>query len=286
MTTVNPPAPAEAEVVTISIDSPQGAKVWEETAPEVKEHLRKFGMARPGFRLGIHDKLMFDESPSHQGQRDPHRQDPLHPYQAGTIYIMGKLSLLPRDPKPQILDIGSPIETTIAICAYGDVTKIDVRPWAYLESLMPFQSLTSNATAISIEGQRADVIVSNCVMCHVGDGRYGDPLDVDGDVNMLRECRRILKPGGQLILGLGPVGTEASLRFNTHRVYSEEWAKRLFKWAGLRLMDFWAYDPNNGAWHTPDLMKPTIPGRADYYGFATLLKPVVQEIQEAVQSGL
>jgi hypothetical protein len=40
-------------------------------------------------------------------------------------------------------------------------------------------------------------------MGHVGDGRYGDALDVDGDLKMLAEIARVLRPGGLAIVGPG-----------------------------------------------------------------------------------
>ena len=269
---------APAEVVTLSIETPKGQEVWERTPDVVKEHLRQFGLARPGFKLGLYGDMMLDDRPAAaQGQTIRYRQDPLHQYQAGTIYVMRHL---PRRPGLQILDIGSPVETTITLCAYGEVTKLDIRPQAYRDAVMPFQSLTGSATQIPILDERADVVVSNCVLCHVGDGRYGDALDVDGDLHMLRECTRVVRPGGLIILGLGPMGRQAALLFNTHRVYSAEWAHRLVRWAGLKVLDLWVYAVGTGLWQSPDLMVEQGPS-GGYYGFATLMKPVVGTEQHA-----
>lgn len=56
------------------------------------------------------------------------------------------------------------------------------------------------------------------VIEHIGLGRYGDPLDYDGDMKALFELKRVIAKGGRLLLVL-PVGTPARIEFNTHRVY-------------------------------------------------------------------
>ena len=54
---------------------------------------------------------------------------------------------------------------------------------------------------------------------HVGLGRYGDPLDVEGDLKTMEEVRRILKNGGHVVLTV-PYGFPTVV-FNLHRVYDE-----------------------------------------------------------------
>lgn len=62
-----------------------------------------------------------------------------------------------------------------------------------------------------------DTIVSFSSIEHSGLGRYGDPLDPDGDLKTMYQIHRTLKPDGLLIWG-GPVGKDA-LTWNAHRVY-------------------------------------------------------------------
>jgi SAM-dependent methyltransferase len=51
---------------------------------------------------------------------------------------------------------------------------------------------------------------------HVGLGRYGDPIDPDGDLKAIRELKRVLAPGGNLLFVV-PVG-KPSVVFNAHRI--------------------------------------------------------------------
>jgi hypothetical protein len=52
---------------------------------------------------------------------------------------------------------------------------------------------------------------------HSGLGRYGDPLDPDGDLKAVADLREMLNPGGILYLTV-PVGPDRVI-FNLHRIY-------------------------------------------------------------------
>ena len=58
------------------------------------------------------------------------------------------------------------------------------------------------------------------VVEHVGLGRYGDPLDPDGDLKAMAELQRVLAAGGSLLFVV-PVG-KPKIMFNAHRIYSYE----------------------------------------------------------------
>jgi len=53
---------------------------------------------------------------------------------------------------------------------------------------------------------------------HVGLGRYGDPIDPQGDIKALKELRRVVQSGGNLLLVV-PVGKKR-IEFNAHRIYN------------------------------------------------------------------
>jgi hypothetical protein len=55
---------------------------------------------------------------------------------------------------------------------------------------------------------------------HIGLGRYGDELDVDGDIKSINELKRVLAFDGNLLF-VTPVG-KPKIAFNAHRIYSYE----------------------------------------------------------------
>ncbi|AOS45752.1 Methyltransferase domain protein [Lacunisphaera limnophila] len=73
------------------------------------------------------------------------------------------------------------------------------------------------------------------VVEHVGLGRYGDPIDPEGDVRAAAELARVLAPGGHLLF-VTPMAEQANIEFNAHRIYSYAAAMALFR--GLRLEEF------------------------------------------------
>jgi len=52
---------------------------------------------------------------------------------------------------------------------------------------------------------------------HIGLGRYGDPLDPDGDIKAVKELARVCAINGNLLLVV-PVGKK-KIMFNAHRIY-------------------------------------------------------------------
>ncbi len=77
---------------------------------------------------------------------------------------------------------------------------------------------------------------------HVGLGRYGDPIDPEGDEKACRELARVLAPQGRLLF-VTPVGKEAIIQFNAHRIYTYEKVLALFP--TLTLTEF-SYVPEHG----------------------------------------
>ena len=69
---------------------------------------------------------------------------------------------------------------------------------------------------------------------HVGLGRYGDPINPDGDLKAISELKRTLANGGSLLFVV-PVG-KPKIEFNAHRIYSFEQIINYFK--DLKLKEF------------------------------------------------
>ncbi len=76
-----------------------------------------------------------------------------------------------------------------------------------------------NCIETGLPAVSADVVMLVSTLEHVGLGRYGDPLAVDGDIRCMREAHRILKPGGHVILTI-PYGYPTVV-FNMHRIYDD-----------------------------------------------------------------
>lgn len=56
---------------------------------------------------------------------------------------------------------------------------------------------------------------------HIGLGRYGDPLDYDGDLKAMKELKRVVAAGGHLLFVV-PIGKPARIEFNAHRIFAYE----------------------------------------------------------------
>ena len=69
---------------------------------------------------------------------------------------------------------------------------------------------------------------------HDGLGRYGDPINPDGDMEAMKDVREnVLEPGGLLYLAV-PCGID-KLSFNAHRVYGTKRFARFIE--GFELID-------------------------------------------------
>jgi hypothetical protein len=61
---------------------------------------------------------------------------------------------------------------------------------------------------------------------HIGLGRYGDPIDPDGDLKAAKELERAVASGGSLLFVV-PVG-KPQIQFNAHRIYSYKMVLDMF----------------------------------------------------------
>ncbi len=71
---------------------------------------------------------------------------------------------------------------------------------------------------------------------HIGLGRYGDPIDPEGDIKAINELKRVLAPGGSLLI-VTPVG-KPRIEFNAHRIYSYEQIVSYFTDENISLKEF------------------------------------------------
>lgn len=81
--------------------------------------------------------------------------------------------------------------------------------------------LCEHADITNLQFEDNSIISLSCmhVVEHIGLGRYGDPLDVDGDLKAIDELKRVLAVNGNLLFVV-PIGGEAKVIFNAHRIYT------------------------------------------------------------------
>ena len=105
-----------------------------------------------------------------------------------------------------------------------------------------------------------DIIASFSSLEHTGLGRYGDPLDPQGDITAVGHIHRALKLGGLFVFG-APVGHDA-LVWNLHRIYGPRRLPMLL--AGFRAL----------AWYGDDTLASPRPSPEYYQPFIVLMKVV------------
>lgn len=103
-----------------------------------------------------------------------------------------------------------------------------------------------NADLMSLgEGEIFDLVLCCSTIEHVGlAGRYGVAVESpDGDLRAMAKIRRMLAPGGHVLLTL-PVGRDAAIR-PLHRIYGPERLPRLLE--GFRVVEsrYFAKDGSN-----------------------------------------
>jgi len=133
----------------------------------------------------------------------------------------------------QHVDIASSLYFASSVSAFVPTRFIDFRP-----ADLGLSGLVSEAgTLMQLPFPNDSVESLSCmhVVEHVGLGRYGDPLDYDGDIKSARELARVVSPGGTLLFVV-PISGQARIQFNAHRIYTYEQVQDLFP--SLDLVEF------------------------------------------------
>ncbi|HEX2629107.1 MAG TPA: DUF268 domain-containing protein [Chitinophagaceae bacterium] len=132
----------------------------------------------------------------------------------------------------QHIDISSILSFGVVVSAFVPVKFYDYRP-AQLQ-LPDYESGFADLQQLPFAD--GEIVSLSCMHTveHIGLGRYGDPLDGDGDLKAIAELKRVLKPGGDLLF-VTPVG-KPRIEFNAHRIYSYEQIMEYF--SPLTLKEF------------------------------------------------
>ena len=130
------------------------------------------------------------------------------------------------------VDISSTLNFCTLVSAFMPVKFYDYRP-----AKIELNNLESNkADLLNLPFDNNSIYSLSCMHTieHVGLGRYGDPLDSNGDLKAISELKRVLAPGGNLLFVV-PVG-QPKIMFNAHRIYSYEMILDYF--SDLKLEEF------------------------------------------------
>lgn len=136
--------------------------------------------------------------------------------------------------KPEFhTDISSSLYFSATLSAMLPVKFYDYRP-ANLK-LSGLVCERADLTALPFADESIKSISCLHTVEHIGLGRYGDPIDPDGDLKAIRELKRVLAPGGSLLFVV-PIG-QPKIEWNAHRIYSYEMVRELF--ADLNLKEYY-----------------------------------------------
>lgn len=115
------------------------------------------------------------------------------------------------------VDIGGFLPFVVTVSAFVPMRFYDWRPLDL--GLDNLDCAHADLLALPFEDNSLPSISCLHTVEHVGLGRYGDPVDVEGDSKAIRELQRVLAPGGDLLFVV-PIGGTAKIAFNAHRIYS------------------------------------------------------------------
>lgn len=116
------------------------------------------------------------------------------------------------------IDISSYLHFATDISAFIPTDFYDYRP-ADIE-LSNLTCRHADVTDLPFDHQSVESLSCMHVIEHIGLGRYGDPLDPDGDIKAMAELQRVLAPAGSLLFVV-PVG-RPRVCYNAHRIYAYE----------------------------------------------------------------
>ncbi len=136
-------------------------------------------------------------------------------------------------------DISSSLYFSSTLSASLPVKFYDYRP-AKL-TLSNLESYSADLTKLPFPDESIESLSCMHTIEHIGLGRYGDPLDPDGDLKAIKELKRVLAKGGSLLFVV-PIG-QPKIEFNAHRIYSYRMIKELF--SDLELAEFY-FIPESG----------------------------------------
>jgi len=140
--------------------------------------------------------------------------------------------------------VGSHLPITLGQMGYK-VWCIDVRKYEYTELLSNVRCIVGDIRKTNFDTGFFDIVTVVSTIEHIGLGRYGDSVDMNGDKLAMREIRRILSTDGCSLITL-PFGKK--MTYASHRVYDKESLRALFKGFAVEREDYYSRKVSTGFW--------------------------------------
>lgn len=149
------------------------------------------------------------------------------------VYHVAWACRVVKDINPQVhVDFASSLHFCTTISAFVPTKFYDYRPAKI--NLQGLESLPGDLTKMAFADNSIESLSCMHTIEHVGLGRYGDPIDYDGDLKAIAELKRVVKPGGSLLI-VTPIG-KPCIQFNGQRIFS--YAQMLEYFNGFELKEF------------------------------------------------
>lgn len=123
------------------------------------------------------------------------------------------------------IDIGSQTNMLGYISHHVPLQYVDIRN-PELKNVPGYSYVNGSIVDLPYEDDSVTSLSSLHVLEHIGLGRYGDPLDMNGHIKAIKEITRVIRSGGKLYISV-PCGRER-LEFNAHRIFNPKTIIRLF----------------------------------------------------------
>ncbi len=141
------------------------------------------------------------------------------PFDAHYVYHTAWAARVLASTKPQKhIDVSSYTFFSTICSAFLPIEFYDYRP-----ANIRLSNLTSGAAdlcRLNWADRSVESISCMHTIEHIGLGRYGDPMDADGDRRALAELQRVVAVSGSLLVVV-PIG-KPRVQFNAHRIYDPQ----------------------------------------------------------------
>jgi len=180
------------------------------------------------------------------------------------------------DDHTDVLDFGcgnAPLALAAALQGHR-VTAMDLGPVQWHVDSPAIRFIQADLNTYDFGEQRFDVILNCSTIEHVGlAGRYGSRADTDGDLKGMTGLRKLLRPGGRMVLTL-PVGVDQVCQ-PLHRIYGEQRLPRLLAGYQQDHAEFWVKRAGRNVWvPAPASEALAIRGGPAFYGLGLfVLRP-------------